>query len=39
MHDPVCPIGGEAVATTRTQPVIDPSTGEETGSGLSGSGG
>jgi aldehyde dehydrogenase (NAD+) len=31
MHDPVCLIGGEAVATKRTLPVIDPSTGEEIG--------
>ena len=31
MHDPVCLIGGEAVATERTLPVIDPSTGSETG--------
>ena len=31
MHDPVCLIGGETVATERTLPVIDPSTGEEIG--------
>ena len=31
MHEPVCLIGGDAVATKRTLPVIDPSTGEKTG--------
>jgi aldehyde dehydrogenase (NAD+) len=31
MHDPVCLIGSEAVTTAQTLPVIDPSTGEETG--------
>ncbi|MHA1943565.1 MAG: aldehyde dehydrogenase family protein [Candidatus Thorarchaeota archaeon] len=31
MHEPVCLIGGEVVATNRTLPVIEPSTGEEIG--------
>jgi len=31
MESPVCLIGGEAVATAATLPVIDPSTGAETG--------